>query len=114
MPRAKTLLAQGVDAIKLFLSSPSVGPMAPETIRAAVEAAHRAQRLVFAHPNSASDIEAALAAGVDIIAHTTPRSGPWDDALLQAMRARGPRQAARRSSAPTWAPWSTIRRANTR
>ncbi len=84
----ETLLAQGVHAIKLFLSSPSAGPMAPETIRAAVETAHRAHRLVFAHPNSAFDIEAALEAGVDVIAHTTPHSGPWDAALIDSMRAR--------------------------
>jgi imidazolonepropionase-like amidohydrolase len=31
---------------------------------------------------------AALDGGVDIIAHTSPRSGPWESALLAAMRAR--------------------------
>ena len=35
-------------------------------------------KLVFAHPNTGADVTAAMRAGVDVIAHTTPRSGPWD------------------------------------
>jgi imidazolonepropionase-like amidohydrolase len=85
---AKRLLADGVDALKLFLSAPSGGRLSQETIRAAVTESHLAGRLVFAHPNTASDIMAALDEGVDIIAHTSPRSGPWESALLAAMRAR--------------------------
>ncbi len=85
---AKKLLADGVDALKLFLSAPSAGELSQETIRAAVTESHLAGKLVFAHPNTASDIMAALDCGVDIIAHTSPRSGPWESALLAAMRAR--------------------------
>ncbi len=80
----KKLLANGVDAIKIFVSSPS-GATIPETaIRAAVDEAHRFNKPVFAHPNTGADVMAAIRAGVDVIAHTTPRSGPWD-----AMPARG-------------------------
>ena len=45
---------------------------------AAVDEVHRAGKPVFVHPNSGADVVAALRAGVDVIAHTTPRSGAWD------------------------------------
>ena len=32
---------------------------------------------------------AAVRAGVDIVAHTTPRSGPWDETILSAMKEGG-------------------------
>ena len=84
---AKRLLEQGADGVKLFISSPSAGQLAPEIIAAAVEEAHAAGKPVFAHPNTATDIHAALEGGVDIIAHTTPRSGAWDEELLNRMKA---------------------------
>ena len=59
---SKKLLAQGVDALKLFLSAPTAGQLPPDAIRACVEEAHRAAKPVFAHPNAASDIIAALEA----------------------------------------------------
>jgi imidazolonepropionase-like amidohydrolase len=82
---ARERLAAGTDAIKIFVSSPRVAPLPEAVIAAAVEEAHRAGKPAFAHPNSAADVLAAARAGVDIIAHTTPHSGPWDDALLRAM-----------------------------
>jgi len=81
----RKLLDQGVDAIKLFVSAPSKSMMTDEVIRAAVNEAHKAGKLVFIHPNTADDVMAAVRCGVDIIGHTTPRS-PWDDKLLSAMR----------------------------
>jgi imidazolonepropionase-like amidohydrolase len=73
----KKLLGDGVDGIKVFVSSPT-GASIPETaIQAVVAEAHRANKPVFAHPNSGTDVAAALRAGVDVIAHTTPRSGAW-------------------------------------
>jgi imidazolonepropionase-like amidohydrolase len=80
----KKLLAAGVDGIKIFVSSPSGATIPEAEIRAAVDEAHRVNKLVFAHPNTGADVTAAIRAGVDIIAHTTPRSGAWD-----AMPARG-------------------------
>lgn len=82
------LLDAGVDAIKLFVSAPSAGSLALETACAAVNAAHDAGKLAFAHPNTASDVLEALEAGVDVIAHTTPHSGAWDEDLLSKMSAR--------------------------
>ncbi len=86
---ARNLLTAGVDGIKLFVSAPSAGQLSHDVIRAAVDEAHRAGKPVFAHPNTASDISAALDGGVDVVAHTTPRSGEWSAPLLEAMAARG-------------------------
>jgi imidazolonepropionase-like amidohydrolase len=86
---ARTLLNAGADAVKLFLSSPAAGALTLETVRAAVDEAHDAGKLVFAHPNTAADVLSAVGAGVDVIAHTTPRSGTWGANVVQAMRKRG-------------------------
>jgi imidazolonepropionase-like amidohydrolase len=83
---ARKLLDAGVDGIKLFASSPRSTPLAESTIRAAADEAHRAGKPVFVHPNNATDILTAVRGGVDIIAHTTPHSGPWDETLLTAMK----------------------------
>jgi imidazolonepropionase-like amidohydrolase len=84
----KKLLDAGVDAIKLFASSPP-GPALPEsTFQAAADEVHRAGKPVFVHPNSAADVLTAVRGGVDIIAHTTPHSGPWEESLLAVMKER--------------------------
>jgi imidazolonepropionase-like amidohydrolase len=85
----RSLLEGGADAIKLFLSSPTAGALTFETVRAAIDEAHDAGKLVFAHPNTASDVLTGVDAGVDVIAHTTPRSGAWDANLIRAMREHG-------------------------
>jgi imidazolonepropionase-like amidohydrolase len=83
---AKKLLKEGVDALKVFASSPR-GPSLPEsTFQAVSDEAHRAGKLVFVHPNNAGDVLTAVRGGVDIIAHTTPHSGPWDETLLTTMK----------------------------
>ena len=74
---AKKLLADGVDGIKVFVSSPTGAVIPEDAIRAAVDEAHRSNKPVFAHPNTQTDAMAAMRAGVDVIAHTTPRSGAW-------------------------------------
>jgi imidazolonepropionase-like amidohydrolase len=84
---ARRLLGAGADGLKLFAST-GARPMAPEAIRAAVEEAHRAGKPVFAHPNTIADVRAAVEGGVDVVVHTTPRSAPWDEALISAMAAR--------------------------
>src|SRR5207248_4518995 len=78
---ARKLLDAGVDAIKLFASSPR-GPSLPESaMQAAAAEAHRSGKPVFVHPNSGADVLSAVRAGVDIVAHTTPLSGPWDETI---------------------------------
>src|SRR4030095_647827 len=41
--------------------------------KAAVDVAHAAAKPVFAHPQNTAGIEAVIAAGVDVMAHTTPQ-----------------------------------------
>ena len=83
---ARKLLDAGVDAIKIFASAPRGAPLPENVFQAAADEAHRANKPVFVHPNNASDVLAAVRGGVDIIAHTTPHSGPWDETLLSAMK----------------------------
>jgi imidazolonepropionase-like amidohydrolase len=83
---ARKLLDAGVDGIKLFASAPRSTALPETAFRAAAEEAHRAGKPVFVHPNNATDILTAVRGGVDIIAHTTPHSGPWDETLLAAMK----------------------------
>ena len=85
---ARKLLEEGVDAIKLFASSPRSPSLSESMFQAAAQEAHRAGKPVFVHPNTGTDVLTAVRGGVDIIAHTTPDSGPWDDTLLNAMKER--------------------------
>jgi imidazolonepropionase-like amidohydrolase len=85
---ARNLLDSGTDGLKLFAAGgrPPSAVLPHETIRAAVNEARQRKKPVFAHPGSRDGVLAAVQAGVDVIAHTTPQTGPWDDAVLTAMR----------------------------
>lgn len=85
---SKKLLDAGTDGLKLHVAAqfPPFATLPDEVIRAAVQEAHRRPRPVFAHPQSREGLLAAANGGVDILAHTTPQSDPWDDTLLKAMR----------------------------
>ena len=85
---SRSLLDAGVDGIKLFLSSQHGVALAPSIIQAAAREAHQRGRPTFAHPNTAADVLAAINGGVDIIAHTTPGSGPWTEELVAAVVGR--------------------------
>ena len=87
---AKALLEKGVDGIKLFVQGAASGAPAfsTELISAVTEEVHRAGKLVFAHPATGDDVLTALRGGGDVIAHTTPHSGPWTDAILEEVRER--------------------------
>jgi imidazolonepropionase-like amidohydrolase len=87
---AKKLLDEGVDGIKVHLQPPPLPnpPFPLSAIPAAVSEAHRAGKPVFVHPNTGADVLAAVRAGVDVVAHTTPRTGPWDETILAAMKER--------------------------
>ncbi|MCZ6672312.1 MAG: amidohydrolase family protein [Verrucomicrobia bacterium] len=88
---SQQLLAKGVDGIKVHLQPPpQPQPLFPESaILVAVQEAHRSGNPVFVHPDTGADILAAARSGVDIIAHTTPGSGPWDEGILTAMQEHG-------------------------
>lgn len=92
--RAAAQLAAGANGVKLFAGAILGGaldvlPMDVDVARAIVEEAHRAGKPAFAHPTNVAGLEVSLASGVDILAHTTPVSGPWDEALVQRLRAAG-------------------------
>jgi imidazolonepropionase-like amidohydrolase len=81
---------RGVDAVKLFTGSwatrQSIVVMPVDVARAAVEAAHRRGKQVFAHPSNSAGALAALGGGVDILAHTFPSGPDWDRSLPRRMR----------------------------
>jgi imidazolonepropionase-like amidohydrolase len=85
-------VAQGADAIKLFTvpitRSEPFPIMAPSAVKAVTEEAHRAGRLVFAHPTNRIGVEVALDGGVDILAHPVPFAGVLPDSLLDRMQRR--------------------------
>jgi len=103
---ARKLLDEGVDGIKIHLQPPPPpNPPFPESgIAVAASEAHRAGKPAFVHPNSGANILAAVRGGVEVIAHTTPRSGPWDETLLAAMKER------RVALTPTLTLWKYIMR----
>ncbi len=102
---ADALIDAGVDGLKVFLSSNSGHAVVdPVALRAIVQRAHRASKPVFVHPNTADDVLIALRAGVDVLAHTTPRSGPWSEEILAAARER------RVALIPTLALWKHVMR----
>ena len=83
----------GGDGIKLFtgaiMGHGKVTPMPTDVARAAVEVAHAAGKPVFAHPSNHVGTDNALAAGVDILAHTIPEEeSGWTPQELQRMKAQ--------------------------
>jgi imidazolonepropionase-like amidohydrolase len=86
-------LDAGAEATKLFLVTPQAGPvkrMPSAVALAAANETHRRGKLVFAHPTDISGVEAALAAGVDILAHTTHGvETPWPAALQKKVVDQG-------------------------
>jgi imidazolonepropionase-like amidohydrolase len=90
--RAERQLAAGADGVKIFAGAIVGGdigvlPMNLDIARAVVDAAHRAGKPAFSHPSNAQGLEVSLASGVDVLAHTTPFTGPWDAALVARLRA---------------------------
>jgi imidazolonepropionase-like amidohydrolase len=83
---SRKLLDEGVDGIKLFASAPSQASLPQSVMQAAIDEAHRTRKPAFVHPNTGADVLAAVRAGVDVVAHTTPASGPWNDDVLTAMK----------------------------
>jgi len=87
---SKRLLEMGVDGIKIHLQPPPPPepPFPRDAIQAAVIRAHEVKKPVFVHPGSGADVIAAIQAGVDVVAHTTPASGPWDDSITTGIKDR--------------------------
>lgn len=80
----------GANGIKLFTGSMQaqgvVDNMDVEFVRTAVAEAHRRHLPVFAHPQNGAGVEAALAGGVDILAHTAPNAPAWTAEFAARLR----------------------------
>jgi len=89
---ARRQIAMGADGIKLFTGSimghGKITPMPADIARAAVEVAHEAGKPVFAHPSNHVGTDNALAAGVDILAHTIPIESGFTADELARMKAQ--------------------------
>ena len=83
-------MAAGDDAVKLFTGSfqgdKPVINMPEAVAQAAVEVAHAHGKPVFTHPQNYAGVDNALAAGVDILAHTIPGEGRFTAAELARMK----------------------------
>lgn len=106
---ARVGLAGTGDGLKLF-TGVFRGPGKPvlnmqvEVARAAAAVAHAAGKPVFAHPQNHAGVACALAAGVDVLAHTIPDEGHFSDEEL----ARARRQHT--ALIPTLALWRIVTR----
>jgi imidazolonepropionase-like amidohydrolase len=85
--RARELLAGGADGIKVYAATWFGEPvvMSRAAIAAAASEAHAKGKLLFAHPSNAAGLNAALAAGVDVVVHTAPSMEIWSDSLVARM-----------------------------
>ncbi len=77
------LLHAGVDGIKVHLRAREV-PFSPAAVAAVVRRARAGGVPVFAHPETAADVQMAVAAGVAVVAHTAPVGGALAPAVLEA------------------------------
>lgn len=89
---AKQSLAMGGDGIKLFTGAikghGKVIPMPVDVARAAAEVAHADGKPVFAHPSNHAGTDNALAAGVNVLAHTIPMETGFTAVELARMKAQ--------------------------
>ncbi len=89
---ARAQLAMGADGLKLFTGSimghGQVTPMPVDVAKGAVDLAHAAGKPVFAHPSNHVGTDNALAAGVDILAHTIPIENGFTKGELSRMTAQ--------------------------
>lgn len=89
---AQQSLAMGADGIKLFTGSimghGKIIVMPEAVAQAAVAVAHAADKPVFAHPSDYAGTDSALAAGVDVLAHTIPIENGFTPEELARMKAQ--------------------------
>jgi imidazolonepropionase-like amidohydrolase len=83
-----TRVAEGMDYIKVIVEAPGRGGLDLLAVRAIVEAAHEAGRLVVAHASHTGAVATAQQAGVDVLTHA-PLNAPLDEAAVAAARNDG-------------------------
>lgn len=89
-PRSvEAVLAAGAEGVKIFTGSfrtPEHTILLPAEIIAAVtKTAHANGAFVVAHPTSRQGVVNAVMNGVDVLAHTAPPAGRFDDDLIRAI-----------------------------
>lgn len=103
---ARNFLALGLDGMKLFTGSymgdKPVVNMDVAIATAAVEVAHAQGKPVFAHPQNTAGVNAVIAAGVDVLAHTVPSEPGYTAEQLAQFKAKGI------ALVPTLALWTTV------
>jgi imidazolonepropionase-like amidohydrolase len=103
---ARNFLGLGLDGMKLFTGSymgdKPVVNMDAAVAKAAVEVAHAQGKPVFAHPQNAAGVNAVIAAGVDVLAHTVPSEPGYTPDQLAQFKAKGI------ALVPTLALWTTV------
>jgi imidazolonepropionase-like amidohydrolase len=77
---------EGADGVKLFAGAIVGGtigvlPMPLDQATALAAAAHANGKPVFAHPSNLDGLNVSIDSGVDVLAHTTPMTGPWPPEL---------------------------------
>jgi imidazolonepropionase-like amidohydrolase len=90
--RVHRQIHEGADGVKLFAGAIVGGkigvlPMPLDQARALVAASHSDGKPVFAHPSNLEGLNVSIDSGVDILAHTTPESGPWSAELTSRVLA---------------------------
>lgn len=91
---ARSYMGFGLDGVKLFTGSfkgtdKPVVNMDPAIARAAVEVAHAADKLVFAHPQNVAGVDAVIEAGVDVMAHTVAGAPVYAPEQLARFKQQG-------------------------
>jgi imidazolonepropionase-like amidohydrolase len=91
---ARKYMQIGLDGIKLFTGSykgedKPVANMDAAVAKAAVDIAHAQGKPVFAHPQNTAGIEAVIAAGVDVMAHTVGRQPGYSPEQLARFKQQG-------------------------
>jgi imidazolonepropionase-like amidohydrolase len=81
----------GAQGTKLFIATPqdggAVARMAPALAQAAARETHRRAGLVMTHPTDVQGVRDSVAAGADIVVHTTidPPNAAWSQELVSSM-----------------------------
>ena len=91
---ARNYMRIGLDGIKLFTGAykgedKPVVNMEAAIAKAAVDVAHAQGKPVFAHPQNTAGIEAVIAAGVDVMAHTVGQAAGLSARAARALQAAG-------------------------
>lgn len=88
--RVARLAERGANGVKLFTGSMqarlAVSNMPPAVVAAASREARARQLPVFAHPQNEAGLDAAIAGGVNVLAHTIPQMGAWTPELVARMK----------------------------